>query len=127
MCDCTVLDSHKWIVTLVLEWRSRSCGGAFSAGMLLYGSDSVRCITVLIWYNCESLWGLYYSPSFIRLEFSLDCSSLCLCESDTITRSSSLSAGEVEGGPAETVEGAHIGAVAHIVPTLLAASGDAEG
>jgi hypothetical protein len=43
--NCTVLDSHKWIVTLVLEWQSHSCGGAFSARLLLYGSDSVRCIT----------------------------------------------------------------------------------
>jgi hypothetical protein len=80
MRDSTVLDSHKWIVVLVLEWQSRSCGGTFSAGMLLYGSDSVRCITVLIWYNRESLRGLYYSPSFIHLEFSLDCSLLCSCE-----------------------------------------------
>jgi hypothetical protein len=81
MRDCTVLDSHKWIITLVLEWQSRSCGGTFSTGMLLYdGRDSVRCITVLIWYKRESVWGLYYSHSFIRWEFSLDCSSLCSCE-----------------------------------------------
>jgi hypothetical protein len=46
--------------------------------------------------------------------------------SDTITRSSSLSAGAADSGPAKTVEGAHICAVAHVVPTLLAASDDAE-
>ncbi len=43
--NCTVLDSHKWIVTLVLEWQSRSCGGAFSARLLLYARNRERCIT----------------------------------------------------------------------------------
>ena len=43
--NCTVFYSHKWIVTLVLEWQSRSCGGAFSARLLLYARNRVRCIT----------------------------------------------------------------------------------
>jgi hypothetical protein len=47
--------------------------------------------------------------------------------SEMITRSSSLSAGDVDGGPAKTVEGEPIGAVGHVRATLLAASGDAEG